>query len=453
MKIIRTICLLWILFLIFLQIKLLAINESYHNYEVASMKTVLTAKMNIVETMGNKIKSKEEEIKSREKAINNLKKEIKKIKDKNLILRKKYSQLTFKQKNIRGKNRNNEEDREKEMYRVQSLKKKVKDIFSIVNQINLKDINKNKLKILKKVDDKIEKMKEEILDFVSKESAYKRELALKDKKIENISQKLKQSTEDKKKINGLVNEINDEKKKYALYKKNIQKNIINNNEVIRSFKKEKIKYQVKVAELSEAVNVLEKERDSFSEKFKGLVRKKDGWDKENALNKKDKGDVEKLIQTKDEKIKVLESDIFVWTEKYKKLNKEKESADKNIVGMEDLIARRADKILSLQENFEDKDGAILEAKNKINSQLKEIALLRKYLVKVKLENALFAEKISQFNDQIKQNFEKTSAILDSEIKELMTDDNKIKKQKQSRKNKEVNVEIMSAEITKSENVK
>ncbi len=433
MKTLRVICLLLILLLVFLQIKISISNTDYRNTEYMNMKNFLLSATNIAESLKEKITIKEEE-------INNLKKEIKKRKAENLILNQNYSKL--------GVNKEKIIDKKSDM--LEDLKKGIKDVFSIVNEVNTGDIHRKKRKILKKVDNKIDQMKGEIFNFISDEEVYKKKLILREKKIESINIKLEEYNIDNQKMVDLINEMNEEKGKHLLYIKSIKENIKKNNRLINEFNKEKIKYKVKVTELTGTAGKLKEERDSFADKFKSLEEQNKSFVKKNEWLKKTREDKDKLILVKEEKIKLLENDISVLNKMYEKLKEEKKLTDKNIVEMESLIVRRADKIIELQENSEDKERLILEEKNKINSQLREIVLLRRDVVMGKLENAAFAEKIKQFTNQIKENFEKTSAILNSESKKDMTDSHRIGKHSELLENKEVTVEIMSADLAGSE---
>lgn len=251
------------------------------------------------------------------------------------------------------------------------------------------------------------------------------------KQIEDLREEISRSRKENKKLRTKVNSLNEESQEIVYEKLNLEAKMIEYVNTVNLLNQE-------MRELKSKVGKLGKER-------KELIAFTENLGREHALSYQEKDRLEefleqlnKKLQSKEQRINSLEEEFAVLKEDYSAINLEYIQAKEKVEDIELELVGRANKISNLERALKEKNDTTLELVNKLENQLKDLVNLREAIVKIKLENVGLAQELRHRRDLISslnERFKKIRGINHFPVREFSV--------QESGKEKEIKVEIES----------
>lgn len=254
----------------------------------------------------------------------------------------------------------------------------------------------------------------------------------------NLTKSLTRAEEEVKKLSSKIKALENDKNRYGLTQVDKDKLLKGYSTEIITLQNENVNLNVKLQQslkdsknLTDALSGFEAEKKRMLDLISGLEKEKNSLIDEKEKVKLELNKLRNGMQNKDVRTKNLEDEIVNLNDQIKVLNSQWELAKKKSDGVEGDLAKRAERVLRLQESLDDKNNIITKLTTKLEEQLKDLAGLREGMVKIKLENSsLIADlqykaellnvlqgemqKISEVNSQFKENINKAFQAIGSE---------------------------------------
>ncbi len=264
------------------------------------------------------------------------------------------------------------------------------------SRIQLKQI-KQKINDLTRQLDALEREKKQYV--LKNENLETRMLEYRDKtnslfgKIRTLKDDINTIERKKNKFGASLNALKKENDLAAIEKDRLQKQIIELKKSLRDRDRKSKSSKEKIANLEKDCRNVTAQYELVKRKKEKIKGKGVELEKMMALLKEELGSKAEELMSSEERVAKLKKEYQVVTTQYELIKKKAEN-------LESVMVKRASRILILQETLEEKDASILELTNKLQMQIKELALLRDSTVKIRLENVTLMENLKNKGEEL-----------------------------------------------------
>ncbi|MFH1771777.1 MAG: hypothetical protein ABH872_03080 [Candidatus Omnitrophota bacterium] len=271
-----------------------------------------------------------------------------------------------------------------------SFTKGHKEQKAVIDQV--KDENKNFALLLSEKDKKL-KSYESLVQGITVEKDY-------------LSNRVEEEESGSKKLEVILGALRTEKEELI-------KQVDDQGNLFKQYEAQIAELMKKPEELTSEINIYKAQADELSAKIVELSKEKTALSSEkeslSSSMKNMKGELEKLIDELNSK-KDTESQIVSLKEQYEKVLSEYKQSNETIEAYEINMAKRADKIVKLQEELDGKNLQIAGLTGKLNKDLKELVGLRENMVRVVIENNKVKDELAYKKRQLDSLREKINDI-------------------------------------------
>ena len=293
---------------------------------------------------------------------------------------------------------------------VTPLKERIKAIMAQLDSLNLSSARKEELDSqLRAIYEEVNSLDLNIARLAKNEPLYKevarnRENTLKEKVEEaqkilmqnyQLNEKVTAYTAQVKELNDKLTLLENEKNANFAKTKDKEKQVVDYESRLSQLQKEResetqelVKQKEEAARLNETLAGLQKEKESLFSQKSDIERKISGFNK-SAQSDRDRMDT-------------LKTDMARLKTEYNIANSQYVSLQSKISESENILSKRATRIVVLEDSLNKKTSTIAKLKEDMKARIKELADLRNSMVKVKIENArlkaAIAQKESAFNN-------------------------------------------------------
>ncbi len=172
-----------------------------------------------------------------------------------------------------------------------------------------------------------------------------------------------------------------------------------------------------------------------------LDRDKAAAEKDKTVLEREVSRLSELLHSREESASRAQEDLARSRNEYENINKQYMVLSRKADLLNLDLAKRAEKIVSLQEKLEEKDRVLVTVKGDLEDQYREMAMLRETMVKVRIDNtALISDleekeaaltyfkqeikRITDLNSQFKNSLDRVSTVIDEPSTRYVNDKEK-----------------------------